>query len=151
MNLTISWVKKKTTLQLLDCEFMFWNYYFTQMMTTTMNKPLTLMGRGSVLEGLEQLLVGFLVFFFSFPFFDVILYFFSVPFSSFLFFISSSITFTIQPLSQGLLTFFFFFFFNLNYYYHHPNYYIIIVILTVIITITKFSNLFGYQLPWFQL
>ena len=31
------------------------------MMTTTMNKPLTLMGRGSVLEGLEQLLVGFLV------------------------------------------------------------------------------------------
>ena len=39
---------------------MFWNYYFTQMMTT-MNKPLTLMGRGSVLEGLEQLLVGFLV------------------------------------------------------------------------------------------
>ena len=40
---------------------MFWNYYFTQMMTTTMNKPLTLMGRGSVLEGLEQLLVGFLV------------------------------------------------------------------------------------------
>ena len=28
---------------------------------TTMNKPLTLMGRGSVLEGLEQLLVGFLV------------------------------------------------------------------------------------------
>ena len=30
-------------------------------MMTTMNKPLTLMGRGSVLEGLEQLLVGFLV------------------------------------------------------------------------------------------
>ena len=74
---------------------------------TTMNKPLTLMGRGSVLEGSEQLLVGFLVFFFSFPLFDRILYFFYIPFSFFL--TSSSITFTIQPRSQGFLTFFFYF------------------------------------------
>ena len=66
-------------------------------MMTTMNKPLTLMGRGSVLEGLEQLLVRFLVFFFSFPLFDLILYFFYIPFS------------------------FFFFFDVIFYYFHHPT------------------------------
>lgn len=108
MYLIISWVKKQTTLQLLYNEFVFWNYYFTQMMTT-MNKPLTLMGRGSVLEGLEQLLVGFLVFILSFPFFDLILYFFSFLFLFLFFFVgSSSITFTIQPRSQGILTFSFY-------------------------------------------